>query len=84
MLASSINTETFKLTNKGSTTKLFASVSYNAASRKATLDPTNSLRPGVTYKAMVTTGAKDLAGNALDQNSTTTGSQRMKWFFTVR
>ena len=84
MLASSINGTTFKLFKKGSTTKIGASVVYDASTDTATLDPTNSLVSGVTYKAVVTTGAKDLAGNPLDQNSTTTGSQQMAWFFTVR
>jgi arylsulfatase A-like enzyme len=75
MLASSINATTFKLFQKGSTTKLGATVSYDASTDTATLDPTNSLRSGVTYKAVVTTGAKDLAGNPL--------TQQYRWFFTV-
>jgi Bacterial Ig-like domain len=49
----------------------------------ATLDPTNSLKNGVSYKAVVTTGAKDVAGNPLDQNTTTTGLQQKLWLFTV-
>jgi Bacterial Ig-like domain len=54
---------------------LEATVSYSAATDKATLNPTNSLQSGATYRAVVTTGAKDLAGNPL--------AQRHKWFFTV-
>jgi hypothetical protein len=84
MAVSSINGQTFKLTKKGSTTQIAAAVSYDASTDTATLDPANSLRSGITYKAVVTTGAKDLAGNALDQNSITSGSQQMAWFFTVR
>ena len=84
MMASSINGTTFKLFKKGSTTKLSASVSYDGATKKATLDPTNNLRLGTTYKAVVTTGAKDLAGNSLDQISTTTGLQQKAWTFIVR
>ena len=75
MMASSINGTTFKLFKKGSTTKLSATVSYSASTDTATLDPTNSLRSGVTYKAVVTTGAKDVAGNPL--------TQQYRWFFTV-
>lgn len=41
-----------------------------------TLDPTNSLQAGVTYKAVVSTGAKEAAGNPL--------AQQYRWFFTVR
>jgi hypothetical protein len=73
MLASSINGTTFKLFKQGSTTKLAASVSYPADT--ATLDPSKSLSIGATYKAVVTSGAKDLAGNQLAQN--------YSWFFTV-
>jgi hypothetical protein len=84
MLASSINGQTFKLFRKGSTTKVGASVSYNADTHTAKLDPTNSLRRGATYKAVVTTGARDLAGNQLDQNSSLSGLQQKVWFFAVR
>jgi hypothetical protein len=77
MMASSIITPatTFKLFKKGSTTKISATVSYDASTDTATLDPTNSLRSGVTYKAVVTTGAKDVASNPL--------TQQYRWFFTV-
>ena len=80
MKASSIITpaKTFKLFKKGSTTKIDATVSYpdpNSPSFTAKLDPTNSLDPGVTYKAVVTTGAMDTVGNPLPQN--------YKWFFTT-
>jgi hypothetical protein len=85
MRASSINGKTFKLfKKKGSTKKLSARVTYNAATKKATLNPTTSLRRGLTYKAVVTTGAKDLAGNRLDQKRTTKGLKQKVWAFTVR
>jgi hypothetical protein len=77
----------FKLFNKkkgSNTNKLSARVSYNAATKQATLDPTTSLRRGVTYKAVVSTGAKDVAGNPLDQNPTKAGLQQKVWTFTVR
>jgi hypothetical protein len=70
--------------NKGFTNKLSARVSYNAATKQATLNPTTSLRRGVTYKAVVSTGAKDVPGNQLDQNPTTKGLQQKVWSFTVR
>jgi Bacterial Ig-like domain len=66
----------FKLYKKGTTNALGASVSYVAMSRQATLDPSANLRRGTTYKAVVSTGAKDLAGNPL--------AQQKVWFFTVR
>jgi hypothetical protein len=81
MDALSINATTLKLFKKGSTTKIAAEVSYSAATHIATLNPTDSLRPHGTYKAVVTTGAKDMAGNPLDQNSTKPGLQQQRWFF---
>ncbi len=54
-----------------------ASVSYNTSNRTATLTPTSPLLSGTAYNAKVTTGVKDLAGNALAADQTwsfTTGS----------
>jgi Bacterial Ig-like domain/Calcineurin-like phosphoesterase len=83
MATSTINTSTFKLKQSGTTTNIEADVTYNPATRKATLTPKAALGASTTYKATVTVGAKDLDGNRLDQNSTTTGSQQKAWSFTV-
>jgi probable HAF family extracellular repeat protein len=74
----------FKLFKKGSDTKIDAAFGYDDATDTATLNPTNNLRRGVTYKAVVTTVAKDLAGNQLDQNPSLDGPQQKKWFFTIK
>ena len=74
----------FKLFKQGSTTKLSALVTYDAAAKTATLNPSANLRLGTTYKAVVTTEAKDLAGNQLDQNSSLSGLQQKAWTFTIR
>jgi hypothetical protein len=85
MRACSINTKTFKLfRKKGSTKKLSARVTYNAATKKATLNPTTSLRKGLSYKAVLSPGAKDVAGKSLDQKRTAKGLQQKVWSFTVR
>jgi hypothetical protein len=91
MLASSIDGTTFKLTKKGSTTKIGAMVKYfpddpstAEFDPRATLDPNSSLQSGLTYKAVVTKGAKDAEGNSLDQDPITTGLQQKTWLFTVR
>lgn len=84
MQAGSINTSTVNLFKKGATTPVAAVVTYDAATKKATLNPNANLKRGVKYKAVVTTGTKDLAGNPLDQNSSQSGDQPKKWFFTVR
>lgn len=81
MNAATINGTTFKLFRAGSTSKVGAAVTYNATSARATLNPNNSLQAGTRYKATVTTGAKDLAGNSLDQKQGTAGNQSKVWFF---
>jgi subtilisin-like proprotein convertase family protein len=88
MMASSINSNTFKLFKKGSTTKISATVSYDPTTGTAKLNPfgstTTRLARGATYKAVVTTGAKDLAGNSLDQDQDpSNGLQQKKWLFTT-
>jgi len=79
-----VDKATFKLFKQGSTTKVGASVSYDATDDKATLDPTNRLKGGATYKAIVTTDAKDLEGNQLDQNPSLSILQRKAWTFKVK
>jgi Tol biopolymer transport system component len=81
---STITGTTFKLMKAGTTTAIGAVVSYNATSNKATLNPNANLQLGTKYKAVVTTGAQDLAGNRLDQNPTTAGLQQKAWTFTIR
>jgi Bacterial Ig-like domain len=87
MDASSINGTTFKLFKKGSTTKIAATVGYDPKTRTATLNPfgstTTRLARGTTYKAVVTTGATDMAGNSFDENPTLDGLQQKTWFITT-
>ena len=64
MQASTINTTTFRLRKSGTTTNVAAALSYDPATKRATLNPNANLQAGATYVATVTTGAKDLAGNA--------------------
>jgi probable HAF family extracellular repeat protein len=73
----------FKLYKKGSTTPIAALVTYDASTDTVTLDPTNNLKRGATYKAVVSTVAKDEAGNRLDQDDSTAGLQQKVWFFEI-
>lgn len=82
-----INATTFKLIrliSDGTTTKVTATVSYAAATKKAKLDPASNLGWGATYKATVTSGALDLEGNALDQNPNIVDDQSKSWKFKVQ
>lgn len=83
MQASTVNATSFGLFRKGSNAKVAASVSYAATNHKATLDPTHTLKRG-TYRAVVTTDAKELAGNRLDQDPTLAGLQQEVWTFRVQ
>lgn len=56
-----INTNTFTLSQ--GTTRINGTVSFNGI--VADFDPNADLTPNTTYTASITTGAKDLAGNAL-------------------
>jgi Tol biopolymer transport system component len=60
-----------------------ATVTYNPTAKKVILNPNLSLARNTLYSAEVTTGATDLAGNQLDQNSTTAGNQAKTWKFTT-
>ena len=71
-----VTVSTFMLSKQGTTTSLGAAVSYDPATKKATLNPVVDLRSGTTYTATVTTGVKDKAGNAL--------TTQKVWSFTVR
>ena len=59
-------------------------VSSSTDGLKATLDSSNPLGTNAKYKAVVTTGARDLAGNQLDQNPTKAGKQQKTWTFKTR
>jgi Bacterial Ig-like domain len=59
-------------------------VSYDATANKAILNPNSNLQLGTKYNAVVTSGATDLAGNRLDQNSSLSGLQQKAWTFTIR
>jgi len=73
MDATTISNATFTLLQ--GTNSVTGFVSYSGST--ATFAPENNLLPNSTYSAVITTGAKDLAGNALENNYTwsfTTGS----------
>jgi hypothetical protein len=84
MRPGSINRNTFELFKAGTTTRIGATVNYDQMGGRALLNPNSNLKPGTRYKAVMTTGAKDLSGNGLDQNPNVTGSQQKTWFFTTR
>lgn len=89
-----INKSTFKLyrcpspTSTNCTTQLTnVTVTTSGDGLSATLNPYGTsaaiLAAGARYKAIVTTGAKDVAGNALDQNASEVGNPQKVWYFST-
>ena len=75
MNPSTLTTSTFTLVEQGEATPLPATVSYDVASRTATLDPTAPLETNAAYTATVesgSSGVKDLGGNPLASDFTWT------------
>jgi len=82
-----VSTDTFKLFKEvegTSSTLVRREVTYDPDKKAAILTPSAPLKAGATYKAVVTTAVRDLAGNALDQDrDPTNGNQKKEWTFTV-
>src|SRR5215208_3659189 len=79
----------FKVKPDGSTTQITnVTVKLSTDGLVAKLNPfgTSStlLAAKTKYKGVITTGAKDVAGNQLDQNPTTAGLQQKGWTFTTK
>jgi hypothetical protein len=92
MMPSSITTSTFKLfkVNPDGTQTQITNVTVGLSTDElvATLNPfgtstTTHLARGTKYRGVITTGAKDVADNQLDQNTTTAGFQQKSWSFTT-
>jgi hypothetical protein len=60
-----VTASTFTLTPQGGTTAVAAAVTYDAATRTATLDPSADLTTDTMYTARLGSGISDLAGNSL-------------------
>jgi hypothetical protein len=62
---STLRTNTFTLAKENDPTPVAATVSYDAAAKKATLTPDKALDPGATYTATLKSSITDLAGNPI-------------------
>ena len=67
MHPATITSSTFTLTGPG-TSPVVGTVAYDVISHIATFAPGSALAPSTVYTATITTGAEDLAGNALAGN----------------
>ena len=71
-----LNRNTVRLYKKGTKGKVGATVRYYPAGKKVVLNPRRNLKGGAIYRVVITTGAKDLAGNRLTKSKV--------WYFKVR
>jgi hypothetical protein len=85
MNATTISNSTFTLA--GPSGSVSGPVTYNGTTNTATLNPFGSTATNLAYNteytATVTTGAKDLAGNALDQDGAAGTQDSKTWTFTT-
>ncbi len=79
---SSLTGSTFTLVKDGTTTPLEAAVSYDAGTKKATLDPSADLEAGTKYTATVKGGAADCASCAKDESGNPLAADEV-WSFTT-
>jgi subtilisin-like proprotein convertase family protein len=84
MRRASLTGTTVKLVRAHRTRAVPATVTYDARRHRVVLDPVHALRHRTTYRVVVTTGVKDVAGNRLDQDPTRTGGQPVSWTFRTR
>ena len=64
-----VSSTTFTLRNTATNAAVAATVTYNATTRVATLDPSVTLANDTRYTAALTSGIRDAAGNALAARS---------------
>ena len=79
-----VTDKTVFLKRKGSAKKVKAKVTYNAAKRLITLNPTGTLAKHKTYRVTITPKINDSAGNPFDGNKTRAGTQNLRWIFVTR
>jgi Bacterial Ig-like domain len=84
LLTQAERTTTVRVRKAGTSTNLGATVTYDSANKEAILNPKANLSLGATYEATITTGTKDLAGNALDQKPGISCNQSKVWRFTIK
>jgi hypothetical protein len=84
MAPASITAATFKLTCAAPCVTPAGSITYSVGNRTAVFTPAAALAAGTTYTATVTTGATDLAGNALAGNQAALpAASNYVWSFTT-
>lgn len=60
-----VSSSTFQLRNAVTNAKIPATVSFSEGTRVATLNPTSALAKGARYRAQLTSGITDAAGNSM-------------------
>jgi hypothetical protein len=82
--AATLTRASVRLVRAGRAARVPARLSYDARRARLTLTPKSRLRPGTTYRVVVTSKVRDTSGNALDQDPQKPGIQRATWTFRTR
>ncbi|CUR62490.1 exported hypothetical protein [metagenome] len=82
--AATLTRASVRLQRKGKAVRVPMRMSYDAQRARLTLTPKSRLRPGTTYRVVVTSKVRDTLGNALDQDPDKPGIQRASWTFRTR
>lgn len=79
-----MNRANVALVKDGTAQTVAARVTYSRSSHQVTINPRHDLAAGTRYQVVISTRARDVAGNRLDQKAGTVGSQRLVWRFMTR
>jgi hypothetical protein len=82
--AATLTRASVRLHRKGTAARVPTRMSYDAKRARLTLKPKSRLRPGTTYRVVVTSRVRDTLGNALDQDPDKPGIQKASWTFRTR
>jgi hypothetical protein len=81
---STLDGSTVRLLRLGSARPVRVVLRYDVHRGRLVLDPRSGLRSGTTYRVLIKTGVRDLAGHRLDQDRTRAGAQPATWTFRTR
>lgn len=82
--AATLNRMSVRLHRAGRSARVPVRLSYDAGRTRLTLTPRTRLRPGTTYRVVVTSKVRDTTGNQLDQDPQKPGIQGATWTFRTR
>jgi hypothetical protein len=80
----SLTSSSVRLLRRQGSRPVAATLTYRKGSRRVILDPLARLHRARSFRVVVTTSVRDVAGDRLDQNPTKAGRQAARWTFRTR